>query len=75
MSSIDKWLMLYDRGLLERALSCKHPTAFDQGVRDGYEQGFELSLGMTYDDAQTQWEYDTGAHIGACLAAHPSRTK
>lgn len=43
-------------------------AAFRTGVEDGYEQGFELSMGMTYDDLNDQWAYDTGTHIGACLA-------
>ena len=38
-----------------------------QGLLDGLEQGFELSCGMSFDDLDDQWAYDTGTHIGACM--------
>lgn len=43
-------------------------SALTAGLDDGYEQGFELGMGMSYDDLDKQWAYDTGAYIGACLA-------
>lgn len=46
-------------------------AALRQGIEDGHEQGFELSMGMTYDDIDAQWAYDIGTHIGACLAVRP----
>lgn len=49
-------------------LGIKNMGAFRTGFNDGYEQGFELSMGMTYIDKLSQWEYDTGTYIGACLA-------
>ena len=51
-----------------KALEVKHEPAFVTGITDGFEQGFELSVGMTYTDMDYQWEYDIGAYIGACLA-------
>lgn len=45
--------------------------ALRQGHSDGYEQGAELALGMTYDDLDVQRAYDIGTHLGAWDAAHP----
>lgn len=42
-------------------------SALACGIDDGYEQGFELSTGITYHDLDCQWAYDTGTYIGACL--------
>ncbi len=50
------------------ALQIKNLPAFRTGVTDGFEQGFDLSTGMSYDDPSSQWAYDTGTYIGACLA-------
>ena len=41
--------------------------ALNTGIEDGYEQGLELSMGMTYDSQLRQWAYDVGTYIGACL--------
>lgn len=53
------------------ALGVVNFAAFRTGVEDGHEQGFELSMGMSYDDLDHQWEYDIGTHIGASLAVRP----
>ena len=56
---------------LSDALRVKNFDAFNVGVNDGYEEGFELSMGMSYDNDVDQWVYDIGTHIGACLAVRP----
>jgi hypothetical protein len=48
--------------------SPEHVRALDRGLVDGFEQGFELSIGMTYNDLDAQWAYDVGTYVGACLA-------
>lgn len=50
-----------------------HFEAYRTGLLDGFEQGFELSMGMSYDDLVFQWAYDTGTYLGACLQHHPRR--
>lgn len=45
-----------------------HRAALRTGIDDGHEQGFELSMGMSYDDLDAQWAYDMGTYIGACWA-------
>lgn len=37
------------------------------GVRDGFEQGPELSSGMSYNDLRQQDFYDAGTHIGCAV--------
>lgn len=54
--------------LLAATLNIVNLDAFALGMEDGYEQGFELSTGMSYDDDESQWAYDTATYIGACLA-------
>lgn len=56
---------------LAAALQIVNVAAFNTGYQDGLEQGFELSMGMTYDNDIDQWAYDVGSHIGACAAVHP----
>lgn len=62
-----------------RALDIEEEVQFMRGVEDGFEQGFELSMGMSYDlgeappdvEARRQWAYDVGTYLGACLAVRP----
>jgi hypothetical protein len=61
------------------AIKIRNRAAFRTGVIDGFEQGFDLSMGMSYHDTfegvppnVSQWEYDLGTYIGACLAVRPS---
>lgn len=42
-----------------------------KGLLDGYEQGHELSMGLTFVQLNDQWAYDIGTHIGASLRSHP----
>ena len=42
---------------------------FRVGVMDGIEQGFEISVGMTYLYLDHQFAYDTGTWIGTCWIA------
>ena len=66
-----------------RALRIDEEVQFLKGVEDGYQQGFELSVGMTYElgeapadvEAKRQWAYDLGSYIGACLAVRPAEGK
>jgi len=53
------------------ALGITNSAAFIAGYLDGKEQGFHLTVGMSYDDLHSQWAYDVGTHIGACAAVHP----
>jgi hypothetical protein len=53
------------------ALRISNLPAFLTGCADGKEQGFELTMGLSYEDEIDQWCYDTGTHLGACLAVHP----
>lgn len=53
------------------ALHIQNVAALQTGYADGKEQGFELSMGMSYDDPHSQWAYDVGTHLGACVAVHP----
>lgn len=46
-------------------------NAFEQGAFDGFEQGFELSIGMSYDSIYRQWCYDVGTYIGSSIAVRP----
>lgn len=48
--------------------------ALRTGIQDGFEQGFELSMGMSYDDMDCQTAYDTGTYIGACVAVWDEKT-
>ena len=47
-------------------------SALACGIDDGFEQGFELSSGLSYEDLGRQWAYDVGTYIGACLKARES---
>lgn len=51
------------------ALGVKEVSVFLTGVEDGFDQGAEPSVVMEYDEPVLQWEYETGCHVGACLAA------
>lgn len=53
---------------LAAVLAISNIAALKTGFNDGVEQGFELSSGMTYNDEESQWAYDVGTHIGACVA-------
>ena len=55
---------------LSQSLGCNNVAALATGYADGFEQGFELSCGVTYDDLDSQADYDTGTYIGACIAEH-----
>lgn len=60
----------YSYTLIAQALEINGPgvSALACGMGDGHEQGFELSMGMSYDDLNCQWAYDVGTYIGASLA-------
>lgn len=60
-----------DLGALAAVLHINNVPALVTGYEDGKEQGFELSMGMSYDDDHSQWAYDVGTYIGACVAVHP----
>lgn len=51
------------------ALGVTEVAVFLNGVEDGFSQGSEPAVVMLYDEPTLQWEYDTGCHVGACLAA------
>lgn len=38
--------------------------AFWTGLRDGVDQPYDLSMGMSYDDDRLQASYDYGANVG-----------
>ena len=46
----------------------EHLKAFKVGFEDGFEQGAELSTGMSYDEPRAQDVYDAGTHIGCGVA-------
>lgn len=50
------------------ALGVTEVSVFLTGVEDGLMQGTEPAVVMMYDEPALQWEYDTGCHVGACLA-------
>lgn len=50
------------------ALGVTEVSVFLTGVEDGLEQGPQPAVVMMYDEPALQWEYDTGCHVGACLA-------
>jgi hydroxyethylthiazole kinase-like sugar kinase family protein len=54
---------------IAEALGVKEVAVFLTGVEDGFDQGAEPAVVMQYDEPTLQWEYDTGCHVGACLAA------
>lgn len=54
---------------IANALGVKQVDVFLTGVEDGFDQGAEPAVVMQYDEPTLQWEYDTGCHVGACLAA------
>ena len=54
---------------IANALGVTEVTVFLTGVEDGFDQGPEPAVVMLYDEPTLQWEYDTGCHLGACLAA------
>lgn len=54
---------------IANALGVKEVSVFLTGVEDGFDQGAEPAVVMQYDEPTLQWEYDTGCHVGACLAA------
>lgn len=53
---------------LASALGVSEVSVFLTGVEDGLLQGAQPALVMMYDEPALQWEYDTGCHVGACLA-------
>ena len=54
---------------IANALGVTEVAIFLTGVEDGFDQGPEPTVIMQYDEPTLQWEYDTGCHVGACLAA------
>lgn len=58
-----------DLAELANALGVTEVSVFLAGVEDGYDQGPDPAVIMLYDEPTLQWEYDTGCHVGACLAA------
>ena len=56
---------------LAEVLHVENVAALRIGYEDGKEPGFELSLGMSYEDECDQWAYDIGTWVGASIAAHP----
>jgi hydroxyethylthiazole kinase-like sugar kinase family protein len=54
---------------IARALGVKEVSVFLTGVEDGFDQGASPAVVMQYEEPVLQWEYDTGCHVGACLAA------
>lgn len=73
-SGARKAIPLYQGDLIRLAtvLQITNFAAFSTGLDDGFEQGFELSTGLTYGNTSDQWHYDIGTHIGACLAVRGS---
>jgi hydroxyethylthiazole kinase-like sugar kinase family protein len=58
------------------ALGVTEVSVFLTGVEDGLKQGPEPAVVMMYDEPALQWEYDTGCHVGACLALrHPAERR
>lgn len=60
----------YSYTLIAQALKIEpgqQTSALACGIDDGFEQGLELSMGMSYDDLDCQWAYDVGAWLGACM--------
>ena len=53
---------------IANALGVTEVAVFLTGVEDGFDQGRSHRV-MLYDEPTLQWEYDTGCHVGACLAA------
>lgn len=51
------------------ALGVTEVSVFLTGVEDGLQQGAEPAVVMEYDEPVLQWNYETGCHVGACLAA------
>lgn len=51
------------------ALGVTEISVFLTGVEDGLEQGAEPVVVMEYDEPVLQWNYETGCHVGACMAA------
>jgi hypothetical protein len=51
------------------ALGVTEVSVFLEGVEDGFDQGAEPAVVTLYDEPVLQWNYDTGCHVGACLAA------
>lgn len=56
-----------DLDAVARLLGIGNTTPFKVGYADGFEQGFELIMGMSYEDDSAQWAYDLGTHIGAAF--------
>lgn len=54
---------------IANALGVKDVSVFLTGVEDGFDQGASPTVVMQYDEPFLQWEYDTGCHVGACIAA------
>lgn len=59
---------------IANALGVKEVSVFLTGVEDGFDQGAEPAVVMEYDEPVLQWEYETGCHVGACLAARDRAT-
>lgn len=60
---------------IANALGVKEVAVFLTGVEDGFDQGAEPAVVMQYDEPVLQWEYETGCHVGACLAARNRATQ
>lgn len=54
---------------IANALGVTEVSVFLTGVEDGFDQGADPAVIMLYDEPTLQWEYETGCHVGACLAA------
>lgn len=63
-------LMEYGRRLFDATLS-----AFEQGVRDGLDQGDEFTSGVTYQRASLNEAYDRGVNLGQELAKRQWKEK
>ena len=44
-----------------------HIKAYLQGVVDGFEQPYDLTMGMTWDDVALNETYDKGANMGQAI--------
>lgn len=60
---------------LAAVLDIFNVEALATGIADGKEQGFELSMGMTYEDGNDQWAYDCGTWLGASIAVRPPASR
>lgn len=58
----------FDLTQIASALGVTEVSAFLSGVEDGLHQGRRPGTVMMFEEPTLQWEYDTGCHVGACLA-------